>query len=98
MNKLLIEPISAAEMIEFRKLLFPVKVNGDQFSETSRQREIAAVLGINPSSVHRMENGSPILHGVLIRRGLVNVADELEIKIPNRLRYGVAGKAKRATA
>jgi hypothetical protein len=92
--------ITAKDLVEFRELLFPVNSDGDTFSETSRQRALAECLGLDPSSVHRMESGKlGILHGVMIRRALANVADEMEIKIPHRLRYGTkTTKAKRAGA
>ena len=93
------QPITAKELVEFREVLFPMKDGNEIHSSTSRQRVLAGYLGVDPSSVHRMENGSTITHGVMIRRALVNIADEMGVRIPNRLRFGeVKARTKRAGA
>jgi hypothetical protein len=93
-------PVTPEELAEFRELIFPD--NAD--SETTRRgpgravqgrTRLANALGLDPSSVWRMEQkGSNIKHPLMMRRALVQIVDELGVKIPRRLRYG--GAAKRA--
>lgn len=76
-------PITPEDLIAFRELLC-----ADIKGVTEQRKALALLLGKNPLSLWRYESGQTISDGVVIRRALVQIADERGVTISQALRYG----------
>lgn len=101
-------PITGKELVAFRTLLLgkPSKTttpqrgdegkfaSGSVGSDTALRAQLAEAVGVDPVTIWRVETGGKITHGIMLRRALNNIADEMGIKVPTALRYGHATKAR----
>lgn len=93
-----VHPITAAELVEFRELLFGATIEG----VVAQRQAMGEALGLDPITLWRGESGQTIQHGIIMRRALVQLADELaltsKVHVPKRLRTGLAPVPAKAKA
>jgi len=77
-------PITAQEVVRFRELLLRSITD----SVVDQRALLAQLLGVDAVSVWRWETNKSLTQQVMLRRALVNIADELGVEIPATLRFG----------
>jgi hypothetical protein len=77
-------PITAQEVVRFRELLMGSITD----SVVDQRTLLAQMLGVDSVSVWRWETSKSLTQQVMLRRALVNIADELGVEIPATLRFG----------